>query len=157
MIESSDIQEVSAIVSFHTNQTCGEPCWHAREDICRCYCGGRNHGCLKTADGIAPTRMAKIDGYMYRLKAFGNYRELYSQAKGMNESGKPATTAGGYNGDRTYYYRETDKGAWARLKPPSYEQTQRWSEYKQFHGLDRRGIFQANDCHDLYALWERVQ
>lgn len=33
-----------------TGQTCGEACWQAREDVCRCSCGGQNHGCDR--DGI---------------------------------------------------------------------------------------------------------
>ena len=50
-----------------TEQTCGEACWHAREDICRCSCGGRNHGCLNTKDGSQPSRTRKIKNTMYQL------------------------------------------------------------------------------------------
>jgi hypothetical protein len=52
-----------------TEQTCGDACWHAKEDICRCSCGGKNHGCLRTEDGQQPARTRKIKGAMYQLAA----------------------------------------------------------------------------------------
>ena len=153
-IEDNTIQEVSGITAFLSLNTCGEACWHAKEDICRCYCNGRNHGCLKSPNGISPMRMAKIDGYMYTLRAFGKYRDLYAEAKKINDSGKPSgqVSASGKN----YPFTETQYGAWARLKPPTYNQTQKWAELSQFKGLDQRGIFQANGCDSLYGLWERT-
>jgi hypothetical protein len=33
-----------------TTAPCTSKCWHAEEDVCRCSCGGRNHGI-----GHAPT------------------------------------------------------------------------------------------------------
>ena len=54
-----------------TGATCGDACWHAREDICRCSCGGKNHGILLGTDGKQPTRTRKIGGKFYeyiRLK-----------------------------------------------------------------------------------------
>lgn len=50
-----------------TGATCGDNCWYAREDTCRCSCGGANHGCLLTADGIKPERTSRIEGFMYTL------------------------------------------------------------------------------------------
>jgi hypothetical protein len=52
-----------------TEQTCGDACWHAREDICHCSCSGKNHGCLRTEDGQQPNRTRKIKGGMYQLIA----------------------------------------------------------------------------------------
>ena len=51
-----------------TGSTCGDACWHAREDICRCSCGGKNHGIL-TVGGTQPVRNSKIDGNFYELVA----------------------------------------------------------------------------------------
>jgi hypothetical protein len=56
-----------------TEQTCGDACWHAREDICHCSCGGRNHGCLRTDDGQQPVRTRKLKGGMYQLAAVQVY------------------------------------------------------------------------------------
>ncbi len=54
-----------------TGSTCGDACWHAREDVCRCSCGGRNHGCLLQNGAEQPRRMAKIDGQPCTLLAVG--------------------------------------------------------------------------------------
>ena len=27
-----------------TDAPCTSKCWHAEEDVCRCSCGGKNHG-----------------------------------------------------------------------------------------------------------------
>ena len=39
-----------------TDATCGDACWAARSDVCRCSCDGKNHGITRTADGERPTR-----------------------------------------------------------------------------------------------------
>ena len=51
-----------------TESTCGEACWAAREDVCRCSCVGRNHGVLR-GDGIRPDRTRKLNGYVYIVLA----------------------------------------------------------------------------------------
>ena len=57
------------MLHFITGSTCGDACWHAREDICRCSCGGKNHGILTHADGKQPKRTRRIDGNFYELMA----------------------------------------------------------------------------------------
>ena len=52
-----------------TGSTCGDACWHAREEICRCSCGGKNHGILLEANGEQPVRTRKIGGNFYELIA----------------------------------------------------------------------------------------
>lgn len=47
--------------------TCGIACWTAQEDICRCSCGGINHGVLRSEGGIQPVRSKKIQGIFYEL------------------------------------------------------------------------------------------
>lgn len=60
-----------------TGHTCGIACWAAREETCRCSCGGVNHGCLKTAGGEQPARSRKIQGQFYELAAvFNGYGEV---------------------------------------------------------------------------------
>lgn len=51
-----------------TGTTCGDACWHAREDICRCSCSGKNHGIL-TQGGTAPVRNSKVQGEFFELVA----------------------------------------------------------------------------------------
>jgi hypothetical protein len=67
-----------------TDQTCGEACWAARESICRCSCGGKNHGILQR-DGERPERSARIRGRRYVLAAIGSFTEIRSQSYSANE------------------------------------------------------------------------
>lgn len=54
------------IMAILTGHTCGEACWHAREKVCRCSCGGKNHGILN--NGLPrPERTSKKDGKFYTL------------------------------------------------------------------------------------------
>ena len=56
------------LAAILTGQTCGEACWEAREDVCRCSCGGVNHGVLRDATGgVRPVRTRKINGHFYAL------------------------------------------------------------------------------------------
>lgn len=58
-----------------SGHTCGDACWHARELVCRCSCGGKNHGIL-LAGGSKPERTSKKDQRVYRLCAVaGDYHE----------------------------------------------------------------------------------
>jgi len=75
---------LSGIAAFPSEATCGEACWEAREDICRCSCGGRNHGCLRSADGVRPERSAKLNGHRYVLKAVGD--NLCGEAEKINQA-----------------------------------------------------------------------
>lgn len=70
--------------SVLTGATCGFACWEAREDVCRCSCGGKNHGVLRHAGAVQPQRTAKIDGYLYKLEAVGARREVGGLADGVN-------------------------------------------------------------------------
>ena len=50
-----------------TLSTCNEACWEAREDICRCMCGGANHGLLRR-DPTAPKPPRTKRRYSARFK-----------------------------------------------------------------------------------------
>lgn len=52
-----------------TDRTCGDACWQAREDVCRCSCGGAHHGCLRAANGAQPARTRQIRGRRYYFVA----------------------------------------------------------------------------------------
>lgn len=155
-----------------TSQTCGEPCWHAREEVCRCSCGGKNHGCLLTADGARPQRMAKIDGHRYKLAGVGLRADLLATAQEINGRQwrgmeKPATILDGQGvssmsadeiseakarGEKVwfsqYHYRwgESDGGAPARIKYATPAQF-RWEELK---GWQERAQLGLGVC----LLWE---
>ena len=124
---------VSAIEAFLTESTCSEACWHAREGVCRCSCGGKNHDCLRSADGVRPTRIAKIDGFRYELKAVG--QDLYNEAAAINKAAGPKsshTTMATFPTKKsityTYDWETNDKGAPARLKTATESQVNSWPE-----------------------------
>jgi hypothetical protein len=124
-IEQNIANGMTAIAAFLTEATCGEACWHAREDVCRCSCGGKNHGCLRTADGSRPNRTAKIDGYRYELRAVGTYSEMHGEASSVNDNA-PKRRIGSYE----YGWDAAEKGAPARVKSATQSQFDKWPELK---------------------------
>ena len=134
-IEKNIAAGMSPIVAFLTEATCGEACWNAREEVCRCSCGGKNHGCMKTADGVRPPRQSKINGFRYELAAVGpqyvagSDTGIYATAKKINNS-VPC------NIKYKYRWTETDKGAPARVKKATSDQLAKWPELKAM--LDAR-------------------
>lgn len=63
------------MIGYVTGHTCGDACWHARDLICHCSCGGKNHG-IFARGGNQPDRTARINGSMYKLVEVGPYREI---------------------------------------------------------------------------------
>jgi hypothetical protein len=121
------------VVGFISEHTCGVACWTAKDDICHCSCGGSNHGCLRSGNGQRPIRTAKIDGVRYELKAVGG-RELYKEAETINEA--PEAGYKDVLGPLKYPWRETDKGAPARIKPANHDQVEKWPELSSWRGKD---------------------
>lgn len=159
------------VIAIMTSQTCGEACWHAREEVCRCSCGGKNHGCLSHG-GQRPERTSRIDGHLYKLQAVGLRSDIYGEAERINrEAGfsyvqKPHLVIGctgvykwtqadidtaraeGKEVWFSQYYgtwRETDCGAPARIKNPTGSQ-RNWQELSGW-----------KDNRDVALLWVRVQ
>ena len=66
-----------------TENTCGEACWGAVEDICRCSCNGANHGCTRTEYGVQPARTRRIQGVMYQMAAVEAYPTYSCKAVSM--------------------------------------------------------------------------
>lgn len=119
-IEQRIAAGMSPLQAIFTDATCGEACWEAREDICRCSCGGKNHGCMRTADGIRPSRTAKLDGYRYQLKAVGN--NVHADARALNEA----------TGETFHYAAESrDRmfaGLPAKIRCATDAQVDKWEE-----------------------------
>lgn len=118
---------MSPLRAFLSEATCGEACWEAREDVCHCSCGGENHGCMRSADGVRPARTSRIDGYMYELKGVG---DVYADANAINSQTTKHVKVG--NWERDYPWEVTDKGAPARVKTATIDQINRWPELASF-------------------------
>lgn len=133
------------VMGILTGSTCGFACWEAREDVCRCSCGGANHGILKRG-GDMPKRTSKIDGYFYVLDSIGG--EWYDRAQEVNR-GVGYKSVSRVSDDLTYHYHwsETDKGAPARAKPAT-ESQMKWQEVQPF--IDPEHTWQKP-----YLVWIR--
>lgn len=69
---STAIENYYAIQATMSDRTCGTACWEAHEDVCRCSCGGANHGILRRDPSAPqPARTAKIGGILYGLAGVG--------------------------------------------------------------------------------------
>src|SRR3972149_9561269 len=60
---------MAKLTTTETFTTCNEACWRAREDICRCACGGRNRGILLQHGQQQPIRTRRIGKWWYKLEA----------------------------------------------------------------------------------------
>lgn len=134
--------------SIITDTTCGAACWIAKEELCKCSCGGNNHGCLNTIDGVAPKRTCKIDGFRYELIAIGKYSNTYRDGERMNKEEGTKKIIGTY----TYYYNVTEPGAIARIKCASAIQISNWVELEQYKKMERVELFHNKP----YLLWKRL-
>lgn len=105
---------IPSLYAVLTNATCGAACWEAREEICRCSCGGKNHGIMRHG-GEQPQRTCRIDGRWYTLAAIGTWSEIRHAAHKYN-------WPDGYNGPcRTHD---------AALDKPATASQRKWPEVK---------------------------
>ena len=131
----------SGILAMISGHTCGPACWEAREDVCRCECGGKNHGCLRDPNGLRPVRRSKIRGDAYSLAAAGQCADITKQAIELNQ----------LNG--CYYYpiahgsQDFDKCI-AKVRPATHSQVETWPELAAYRGPE--WIIQGG----VYLLWK---
>ena len=119
-----------------TGHTCSEACWYAREDTCRCSCGGVNHGIL-TVDGVEqPARTKRV-----KAKVF----ELVAVMIGWRESEDYAKAAGG---------RYPQPLEWAKIGDCH---TQRAAKAKFGKWAELNGFtFSTQWWNEVYLIWKRV-
>lgn len=143
-----------ALISFLSDITCGEACWHAKEEICRCSCGGKNHGCLLELDGSRPVRSCRMGGFQYELAAVGTWEQIAIDARNINNAHFPAYvdttrgTMGGVEQDMHYHYgyNASEDGAPARVKGATSPQIGKWAELSAWLDKTERP----------FLLWRRV-
>jgi len=140
------IPNKTILEALYTEQTCGDACWHAKEDICRCSCGGKNHGCLRTEDGEQPARTRRIKDMMYQLVAVSPSPDVCSCAndayKPIDELHKSIIDRGIAEGKFTFgdiYYAE----GYRMHALPCYTKTatdseiKRWAELSMWRNTDK--------------------
>lgn len=134
-----------------TGTTCGESCWAAQEDICRCSCGGRNHGVLRTSDGSRPERTSKINGIMYRLIAVGTMHEIGLALRKRQDEIRDAGVEKTRWGSPDYYCN--DRGSRFQERKASLSAIAAWPELTAARSVPAGTRWYDIPCQ---TLWERV-
>lgn len=121
------------MLSFWSDITCGANCWEAKEELCKCSCGGKNHG--SALRGETAIRTAKIDGIRYQLEAVGTNIDLASEAVKINQ---PVIVNFGWDSAykvlRFYKKSDGDRGAVCRVRYATDQQVNKWQELSRFAG-----------------------
>jgi hypothetical protein len=139
----------TAVITHHL---CNFACWEAREDVCRCECGGKNHGILKRDPGmVLPKRRSKINDHIYNLLAVMT-DQAYYLAEQINRQDGPwkideLTDWQGKPITYRHWWRDNDPGAPCRVKRASKDQQARWPELEPYRNLPR--------YKGLYLVWLR--
>lgn len=134
-------------ISF-SHITCGQSCWYARDEDCKCSCGGKNHGVLKDGENEQPARMRQVNGTTYYLQAVGNRIELMQLINSLlpTITGKPNANAGHYD------CNPAKKGNPLMLNYATFAQAQKWSELSQWSHLTKDELYFESPA----LLWRRA-
>lgn len=112
-----------------TESTCGEACWEAREDVCRCSCGGKNHSIFRS--GQRPERTRKLNGWIYQLvsvEAPGASCMAVGERPLMQAKDRIVQAAIDA-GEWSSYKWDSEPGYPAKIKTASDSEVQRWEEF----------------------------
>jgi len=151
MAGTAPIRTVLAVI---TSQTCGENCWHAKEEVCRCSCGGANHGCLLVNGAQQPIRTKRIDGAMYELAEVGvkpyeideRLRKDFPPKCVVPES-IPQYCDKDKPGFKTYYWTYQSLNSPLRCKTATKEQLAKWPELTAYRNIEPWKL-------PVYVLWK---
>jgi len=136
------IPHKTLVEALLTERTCGDACWHAREDICRCSCGGKNHGCMRDDDGNQPARTKRVKDSFYQLVAIEAHSDtdcqattrlpLYESQRNINHK---AISSGRYEHHEIYGTQAfATKQLPTMLRIASEAEINRWPEFTQWRG-----------------------
>lgn len=125
-----------------TGTTCGLPCWYAREEVCRCSCGGANHSIMTAEGATQPERQRKVRSVVYRLVAVTTYSEASDMVRDDYGSWlKKVGYASGrmYPTERMIHNKATpSQEKWAEVAAVQLDPNAHWTE------------------RDKYLVWERT-
>ena len=125
------------LMAVVTGSTCADACWYAREDVCRCSCGGANHGVLKDGDGAErPARTKRMRNKRYELVGVAiGYGNAYRTIRDM--------------GLRETYTREYDNVGDCHVQSVPADKFGKWRE---LDGFEPNRRFQEHP----HFIWKRV-
>jgi len=145
------------LATYVEERTCGEACWQAREDICRCSCFGKNHGVLRGEDGLRPTRTRRAAGYVYVLHAVESnmhsarivsLRPMELLDREIDRTARHAGIVAGYDAHTFKAYGEP-----TLLRTASDSNVRAWPELADWRGEHMRPVvlWILQDVADLIA------
>jgi hypothetical protein len=128
-----------------SNITCGEACWEAKEDVCKCSCNGKNHGIRKRGEN--PIRTKRVKGHLYYLQMVGNRIELMNIVNDL----LPIIT-GNKNANAAWYdFNPSKAGSPMMLNYATSEQAKKWAELSQWKNLSEQDFYFESPA----ILWRR--
>lgn len=161
-MESQHIHNHEAPKFSWSEITCGEACWSAKEEICKCSCGGKNHG-IWLKGGKPEYRTAKHNGMTYKLIAAGSLADLKkTQVIELDKYGIYRCYDYCHDGNyshqtyRDYYRCRGDKDTLhfpVICKLATLDQCNKWHELSAFKGIDSYQRVQLLPA----LLWEVIE
>ena len=151
-IPKDKADKIASVIAVLTATTCGEACWYAREHVCRCSCGGQNHGVLLSPTGERPPRTRKTGRYRWQLAGV---------VPGWRPACKHAESLYSEIGERPpVSYSITP--SWG--KPPLYAvcgatdaQIAKWPELRPYQGYaDGASCRAVAEDSRPYLIWQRM-
>lgn len=131
--------------SVATNATCSAACWYAKQEECRCFCGGINHGILLTDGAEQPRRACTIEGVQYILGGVDiSYSVASAWARLYKEESDKDSSVPYYR--RSYALNGKDSYAWRKN---ATEAQKRWPEVAGTQNTKTHFYFK-------YLLWIRA-
>lgn len=127
--------------------TCGHSCWYAKQDECKCSCGGKNHGVLLQQDNAQPQRTMRTKGTLYYLQSIGNQIELLNIINDL----LPIITGKANANTGQWINRPTAPGVPLMLKFATFEQAQKWAELSSYKDIAKHDFY----FHAPALLWRR--
>jgi len=127
----------SPLTAILTGHTCGEACWHARDEVCRCSCGGANHGILHNGSA-RPERTSKKDGQFYIIAGIApSYHEANKMLSEYLDEHFPGI-------DQCAYGTYRDMSIMPVISRKASNSQLKWPEVQ---------AIQASDRQDKYIIW----
>lgn len=127
--------------------TCSMACWMAQEDVCRCMCGGRNHGLMRYG-GEQPGRYRQRKGISYQLVAIASGIRAYREADRLVRQLREAAPQLEHFG---FFYRDENEA----FSEPVSGHALKWPECQP--ALDMAQTLMPYNSPKPYLVWARWQ
>lgn len=126
--------------------TCSFACWDAREDVCRCLCGGANHGINRKEESVQPKHTMRVKRNLYELRAVSSHYWAAEEAARELRRNAPRIHQFGYK------YLDKDAAISKSATPSQLA----WPEFAEVAGRKGKHDDEHGGFFDAYGVWERI-